>query len=444
MAGGGKASPISLFYSYSHKDEGLRDELGEHLFPLERAGLIEVWHDREMLPGDTVDDEIAQKLKTADVVLVLVSPSFIRSPYCYDTEFKNAIERHKEGLARVVPVILRPCQWQVTPLKDLLAMPTDGRAVIEWPNRDTAFNDVATGVRKLATAMRDRGASAASPAAAGARAVVGQTAEWASEPQRRRAEDSGKPTSGSRDLADFAVFRDIDAPWCPEVVALPAGAFLMGSPENETGRYGDEGPQHQVTVGRRFAIGRYPVMFEEYDHFCVATQREKPADQDWGRGRRPVINVSWQDAVAYSEWLAKETGKPYRLLSEAEWEYACRAGTTRRYAFGDAITPKDANYVESKLGRTTEVGAYRRTPGVSTTCTATFGNGSRMSGTMATKGHRLTARPGRMEPLASASSAAAPGSTIRGSSVRRPASGSSPAAAASIWGFALPGRFLRT
>lgn len=114
MAGGATARPISLFFSYSHKDEVLRDKLGDHLVPLERAGLIEVWHDREMLPGDSVDEEIAEKLKTADVILVLVSPSFIRSSYCWDIEFENAIERHKQGEARVVPVILRPCQWQVT------------------------------------------------------------------------------------------------------------------------------------------------------------------------------------------------------------------------------------------------------------------------------------------------------------------------------------------
>jgi hypothetical protein len=159
QAGEGKL--IKLFYSYSHKDEELRNELAEHLFPLERAGLIEVWHDREMLPGDTVDAEIAEKLRSADLVLVLVSPSFIKSEYCWDIELRNAIERHERGEARVVPVVLRPCQWQLTPLKTLLAMPTDGRAVINWPNRDTAYDDVARGIAKLAKAMRQKGIKAA-------------------------------------------------------------------------------------------------------------------------------------------------------------------------------------------------------------------------------------------------------------------------------------------
>ena len=161
--------------------------------------------------------------------------------------------------------------------------------------------------------------------------------------------------------ADFAVFRDVDAPWCPELVALPAGEFLMGSPESEEGRFVDEGPRHRVTIGRRFALGRYPVTFEEYDHFCV-TQLAKPKDGNWGRGRRPVINVIWRDAVYYCDWLSRQTDKLYRLPSEAEWEYACRARTTTRYSFGDAITPKDANYAESKIGKTTEVGSYPPNP----------------------------------------------------------------------------------
>ncbi len=164
-----------------------------------------------------------------------------------------------------------------------------------------------------------------------------------------------------RTLPDLAVFKDIDAPWCPEMVVIPAGEFLMGSPDTEEGRGINEGPQHEVTIGYRFALGRYAVTFDEYDHFCAATKREQPKDQGWGRGRRPVIRVSWEDAVAYCAWLARETGQRYRLPSEAEWEYGCRAGTTTRYASGDTITGKDANF-ERKVGRTTEVGAYPPNP----------------------------------------------------------------------------------
>jgi formylglycine-generating enzyme required for sulfatase activity len=168
------------------------------------------------------------------------------------------------------------------------------------------------------------------------------------------------PASASRDpdadRADLELFRD--GLFAPEMVVLPAGEFLMGSPEGEEGSVEYEGPQHRVTIGQRFAIGQYPVTFDEYDRFCAATPRENPADAGWGRARRPVINVSWDDAHAYIAWLSQETGHTYRLPSEVEWEYACRAGTTSRYSFGDAITPGNANYADSDLGRTSEVDTY--------------------------------------------------------------------------------------
>jgi formylglycine-generating enzyme required for sulfatase activity len=116
------------------------------------------------------------------------------------------------------------------------------------------------------------------------------------------------------------------------MVAIPTGRFTMGSPPDEEGCSTNEGPQHEVDVPA-FAIARYPLTFAEYDHFCEVTGRKKPHDEGWGRGGRPVINVSWHDAQDYVGWLSEATGYTYRLPSESEWEYACRAGTTTaRYA----------------------------------------------------------------------------------------------------------------
>jgi formylglycine-generating enzyme required for sulfatase activity len=168
-------------------------------------------------------------------------------------------------------------------------------------------------------------------------------------------ERSAKPAPGPK---PFAIFKDVDAAWCPELVALPAGEFLMGSPEGEEGRFDDERPQHPVAINRRLAIGRYPVTFDEYDHFCAATRRQKPKDEGWGRGRRPVIHVSWEDAQAYVVWLSTVTRLTYRLPTEAEWEFACRAGTTTPYSFGDHITTADANYSSCKIAQTSDVGSY--------------------------------------------------------------------------------------
>ena len=120
--------------------------------------------------------------------------------------------------------------------------------------------------------------------------------------------------------------------------------FLMGSPPDEDGHCDDEGPQHWVTIGRRFAIGKNAVTFAEYDHFSEVTKRQKPKDDGWGRSRQPVIHVSAADAEAYVEWLSRDTGQPYRLPTEAEWEYACRAGTTTPFSFGRTITSSQVNY----------------------------------------------------------------------------------------------------
>ncbi len=133
------------------------------------------------------------------------------------------------------------------------------------------------------------------------------------------------------------VFRD--CPECPEMVVVPAGSFMMGSPSSEEGRDDDEGPQHRVTIPAPFAVGKYEVTFAEWDA-CVAAggcNGYRPDDQGWGRGRRPVINVSWDDAKAYVRWLSRKTGERYRLLSEAEWEYAARAGTRTSRYWGDDV-----------------------------------------------------------------------------------------------------------
>ena len=118
----------------------------------------------------------------------------------------------------------------------------------------------------------------------------------------------------------------------PEMVAIPGGRFRMGC---VSGRDcdGDEKPVHEVEV-ESFALSKYEVTFAQYDCFTEAAGRQRADSEYWGRGQRPVINVSWKDAVAYTEWLSEQTGEQYRLPSEAEWEYAARAGTATTYHFG--------------------------------------------------------------------------------------------------------------
>ena len=184
-----------------------------------------------------------------------------------------------------------------------------------------------------------------------------------------------------------------DCPECPEMVVVPAGSYRMGSRDG----YPDEEPVHKVTIGAPFAVGRYEVTFAEWDA-CVRSggcpQGERIAkDRGWGRGRRPVIHVSWHDAKRYVNWLSRKTRKPYRLLSESEWEYAARAGTETAYSWGDEIGVNRANcegcgshWDDSK---TAPVGSFSAL-GVCTTCTATCWAGWKIAGTTVTRARRWT------------------------------------------------------
>jgi serine/threonine-protein kinase len=220
-------------------------------------------------------------------------------------------------------------------------------------DKDRADRAEAEARMLAAKAAADQKASAEREAAARAEAEKVRLAKL----EEQKANDARRPGR---------TFRDCDG--CPEMVILPAGSFTMGSPASEAGRQPTEGPQHRVSIAA-FSVARHEVTYDEFE-LCV---REKgcantPGYTAWGRGKRPVIDVSWSDAKQYAAWLAKKTGKPYRLPSEAEWEYAARAGTTTPFSFGTAISAQLANYdaavsyagspVGTKQNKTAPVGSY--------------------------------------------------------------------------------------
>ena len=191
---------------------------------------------------------------------------------------------------------------------------------------------------------------------------------YISKPDTNKVGDTGSeeiehhPKSGNKEETPKQVgdtFRDCAT--CPEMVVVPSGSFMMGSPVDEKGRYDNEGPQHRVTISKPFAVGKYEVTVGQFEEFVNET---KHPNDEWRNlvlfeqsANHPVVNVSWEDAKAYTEWLSAKTGQNYRLLSEAEWEYAARAGTTTVYHFGANVTHEQANYGDANQG-TVIVGSY--------------------------------------------------------------------------------------
>ena len=216
--------------------------------------------------------------------------------------------------------------------------------------------------------------------AAGEEAARKKAAE---EEERRRAEEEAARKRAAEEARKRAALRPgrvfRDCPECPEMVVVPAGSFMMGSPRSERGRDDDEGPQHRVTISAPFAVGKYELTHKEFAQFVDATGHSTGAAcwiyeyEGWkersGRGwrnpgfwqdeREPVVCVNWDDAKAYVRWLSRKTGERYRLLSEAEWEYAARAGTTGPFHFGSTISTDQANYLGNFTYGSGPKGVYR-------------------------------------------------------------------------------------
>ncbi|MCY6494584.1 TIR domain-containing protein [Leptolyngbya sp. GGD] len=145
--------PIEVFISYSHKDEDLKDELYIHLANLTRQNKIKPWQDRAIEAGTEWDTEIKARLESADMILLLITPRFIASEYCFDKEMQRAMERHAAGTARVIPIIMKPCDWQDTPFSKLQVLPKDAKPVTSWRDLDEALLNVVQGIRKAVDSL---------------------------------------------------------------------------------------------------------------------------------------------------------------------------------------------------------------------------------------------------------------------------------------------------
>ena len=150
----GAAKPLEVFYAYAREDEKLRKKLNKSLSILIADGVIAPWYDRDVSAGLEWEHVIDERLNKANIILLLISLDFIGSPYCYGIEMKRAMERHEAGEARVIPILLRAVDWEKAPFRKLAGLPSNGKPVTSWSNRDEAYADIAKGIRKVAEELR--------------------------------------------------------------------------------------------------------------------------------------------------------------------------------------------------------------------------------------------------------------------------------------------------
>ncbi len=145
--------PVNIFFSYAYHDEAYRDALELHLSLPKRQGLVAGWHARQIQPGEDFAEVIDSNMQAANLILLLISATFIASDYCWEKEMTHALERHEAGTARVVPIFIRPCDWQAAPFAKLQGLPKNALPVSKWTDEDEAWLNVAQGIRTVVTAL---------------------------------------------------------------------------------------------------------------------------------------------------------------------------------------------------------------------------------------------------------------------------------------------------
>ena len=256
---------IKVFFSYAHEDEPLVDECRAQLSLFDRLKLIREWHDRQVPPGGDWKGFIDRHLFSSDIVVLFVSPDFFTSDYCYDVEMTEALKRHDDGSARVVPVILRPCAWQSAPFSRLQVLPRDGLPVTKWPNRDEACLDVAQGIMRVVEQASRAGA--ADPASDSSEAGKGTPASAAVRP----ADTGSLPPELQHVQCDSPLCRspDVQLSEPPVLIssveqAADGGWIARGRVQVEYSITG-----HCLTCGRLFEVARRAIPMQFADLPCT-------------------------------------------------------------------------------------------------------------------------------------------------------------------------------
>ncbi len=375
-----------IFISYSHVDGDWLKRLQIVIAPLRRKGILKVWADTDIIPGQLWKEEIKQALARAKVAVLLVSPDFLASDFIDKHELPPLLEEARKGGLTILWIPIRPSLYQETDIVHYQAVydPKTSLSLLSPAHQEVALIEIA---QKIKDACPNEAAGAISfrpqaqeptrssrPTLPAIKYIHGWLAERVQEIQQQTAQALGLPVEFRDDLESGGQG--------PVMIVIPAGRFLMGSPEGELERRDDE-RQREVQVAV-FAIGKYAVTVGQFKRFVEAkgyptdaetgggcyyrtgSEWKQDADKNWRNpgfpqtDNHPVVGVSWNDAMVYVDWLSEQTGQQYRLPTEAEWEYACRAGTARPFYFGETISTDQANYVGNYVYGKGRKGVYRQ------------------------------------------------------------------------------------
>ena len=289
-------SPCKVFISYSHRDEVLREELDVHLANLKRQEKIQAWHDRAIEAGTEWDADIRHHLETASIILLLISPRFMASDYCYDLEMQRAMERHQVGTARVIPIILKPVDWQGSPFSKLQVLPKGAKPVTQWGDPDEAFLDVVLGIRQaveslqgpLQTTTRLEEAKVIPP-------LLGNQSAPNSPPRAGSSEiHLESPDSQVRTGSGFYVPSSYEER-CDEEVQKPGSLIRIKSPQN---------------------MGKSSLMARVLDHASQLGYRTVVIDLN------QTNQKFFEDLDLFMQWFCASVGKPLgiRVKTDAYWD----------------------------------------------------------------------------------------------------------------------------
>jgi formylglycine-generating enzyme required for sulfatase activity len=403
-----------LFISYSHVDREWVERLQKMIRPLVRSHGLRLWDDSQIQPGDKWREEIETALAAAKVALLLVSMDFLASEFVTNSELPQLLTAAEEDGLRILWVPLRPSLVRRTPISAYQALGDPGRplARMDPVEQEEALVEIALAIEKALAARQDsppgagaktRGDSAGRPRQAAAprsgssvlpssdRQAVAAARSGAAQPEMAQPEAAEPPPATillQRFPTSTCLLRQEGGRWSMErrpwsmerrplqvegyredlgggvaltMVKIPAGSFLMGSPKDEPERSEFEGPQHEVTLGS-FFMGQTSITQAQWRAVASWQKLERDLEPDpstFKGANRPVEQVSWFDALEFCRRLSKRTGQRYGLPSEAQWEYACRAGSTTPFHCGATLTPELANYNGNHVYGNGPKGTYR-------------------------------------------------------------------------------------